>query len=309
MTTRAERINEQPTDLALHLVSNGGRDLTPPRDTLVEEWENAPALFFPYEGGPVYQPDGSLNYRYDSGTRLYIAGQEVMDSCETPWSIATVNAVFQYIDNDEYPTVFEAGAGQNITANRIMQQLEGRGRGEYHVVELNKTVYEKTLEWKESWERHFRDQRDWARGTEPNIRIYVYHGEAGEVTADLAEKRKRFKLIISDTYPLRPEEKGVNDLKHLDTFSRILMRDGVFAFYPYTPGNEVGSVGKMMGTQYEILNHYFSSIDQRDSSDPRLSPNMRSMFINPPPDYSYLQGENGPIRILPVVIASGLKAA
>ena len=51
----------------------------------------------------------------------------------------------------------------------------------------------------------------------------------------------------------------------------------------------------MIAKQYELLDPYFEEIM------------LKKAPVNPPPEYTYLWGTNGPIRILPVAVCKGPK--
>ncbi|MCL5439188.1 MAG: hypothetical protein M1268_04370 [Patescibacteria group bacterium] len=286
--------------LTAQAIFNGNRNHDGGKDgetgNPIEVWRNAKAEYISYPKGRFYYGDGTF-YDYDAGTRLIIMGNQVMDTCETPWCSDTVSLAFDQLIRDRKAPVrvLELGFGIGITGNRVIQKLVGRGRGEYRVVELNKDVYERSEKWKERWEKSFTGTSHEVPGTKPIIKIVLYNGEAGEVAKSLAERRKKFDIIISDTFPLRPEDRGINDLLYLPTLSEMLLPDGIFAFYPNVPGAEIGSEGQMIAQQYELLNPYFDEIMLRKSR------------LKTAPDYKYLWGKSGPLTMIPVAICKGLK--
>ncbi|MBI1919070.1 hypothetical protein HYS29_00585 [Candidatus Microgenomates bacterium] len=65
-----------------------------PRELLAEQWRTAPLRCNTYSAGVTQ--DGLA---YPEGKRLIIAGEQVMDTCETPWCIATIDSVFEGMAN------------------------------------------------------------------------------------------------------------------------------------------------------------------------------------------------------------------
>lgn len=273
---------------------NGGRDggfpsqdADPDKRLQVERWRNAETQVIRYPGG-TYQ-----NYKYRPGWRLLIDKNEVMDTCETPWSKATVNEAFNLVHEQKRTgpyIVFERGYGLGIAARQTLRHLNLHG-GRYDVVELNRNVVRMTKDWaKREGESH---RSLWALlgASEPKVEIRVYEGDAVAATQKRAQKIAEGRdqpadIIISDTYPLDPQEQGINDLKDLETLKKCLSPHGVFAFYAYFPGSE----GGIVRTQRDIIAEHFS--DYRYFEVP----------VNPPPSYRYLQSPAGPVRSLPVVI-------
>jgi hypothetical protein len=123
----------------------------------------------------------------------------------------------------------------------------------------------------------------------------VHEGEATEVTRRLVEDEGlKFNMILSDTYPLTEEQKGVNDIQDIEVIKNGLYRngEGVFAFYSYFPGfDSQHGDGFITATQARILRDYFPE-RRTDVAE-----------VKPPRDYDYLLDHNGdPVRKLPVVI-------
>jgi len=298
-------IKEQIGDLGLVPHSNGEkpnnfvtREFLDQRKERIEWWKNAPERVEKYGGDDFKDHEGNILYSYDRGSRLLMGeGQdeiEVMDSCQTPWAHATADAVFKELGNRDRPIrVLERGFGMGIIASRIIQNLarEDNG-GTYTVIELNAQDAEYARRWKTN-QLHALTRAGSLRGIRPthNIDINVLEGEAYEKTAKLAEAladkpEEKFDIIISDTYPLTEDDRGMNDLLDLETLKRCLKPDGVFAFFAHFPG----STDDVSYGQASIIAKHF-----RNDTRTRVT-------INPPPDYKYLQPETGPIRSLPVVI-------
>ncbi len=269
-----------------------------PRKERVEWWRNAPERVEKYDGGNFLDHEGNILYSYGRGAKLLMGeGQEeieVMDSCQAPWAHATVDAAFRELGNRDQPIkVLERGFGMGIIASRIIQDLALKDNDStYTVIELNKKDAEYARRWKSN-QLHALTRARNLRGIRSShkIEINVLEGEAYEETAKLAKAladkpKEKFDIIISDTYPLTEDERGMNDLLDLETLKRCLKPNGVFAFFAHFPG----STDDVSYTQASIIARHFKS-DTRSR-----------VTINPPPDYKYLQPKTGPIRSLPVVI-------
>ncbi|HKC14599.1 MAG TPA: hypothetical protein VKC89_01380 [Patescibacteria group bacterium] len=272
---------------------------------LVEQWKQAKAYREPYEAGEAVLSNG-VSYPFREGKRLTILGKQVMDTSEYPWASETINVAFREMvhPNSSQPVkVLEMGFGLGITANRIIEQLEGRRiKGEYRVVELNHQIYLDALEWKKRKEAEF-DQKDREMaGSKPDIKIEIVGGEAGQEARRLlreigSSENQKFDIIISDTFPLRPEDQGINDIKDLPILVKLLTSGGVFAFYPYVPGSisQADAQDGLTTKQRTIVKPYFDHIVSS------------SAIIYPPPEYKYLFRKSGPVRSLPVAVAVGPK--
>jgi SAM-dependent methyltransferase len=254
------------------------------RKELVISWANAPEEVQDYEAGEITEKGN--DYNYPKGHRLIIGGEQVMDSCETPWAFETVNKAFNEFPQDSGPlSVLERGFGMGITARRVIQRLITLG-GEYKVIELNKGNANYAREWIKKQKIALTNLASSLPGTKPDIDISIIEGDAYEETAKLAEKGEKFDIIISDTYPLSEDEQGINDLRDLDTLKRCLKPNGVFTFFAYFPGSAGGVVKK----QENMITPHF-----KDYS-------VSSVEITPPPDYEYLRSDAGPVKRLTVVI-------
>lgn len=271
------------------------RQLTP-----VERWAREPAMIAPYQGG-VYEPPAGEPYSYPQGRNLIIAGNTVMGTCEGAWASKTVEMAFaqpriHFLPENYKIKVLESGAGLNMTGDAFIQRFRARrAGGEYHVIELNHDVAESTRRWRAAKLNQLRNAR-MMYGADPDIDIIIHEGEATEVTRKLIEEDgMKFNIILSDTFPLTEEQKGVNDLQDLATIKKGLYKneEGIFAFYPYFPGfeQERGD-GFLTARQAAIMREYFP-FRRTDVAG-----------VNPPPSYTYLFDSEGvPTRRLPVVIA------
>lgn len=298
--TRLEQ--ERPNNEHLGLQPNGEagnffvakESLCDPRKEPIKWWKNAPEKVIPYAGGDFQDRQGNYLYTYDPGSRLLMGDEtkeevvEVMDSCQTPWAHATVDGAFKELGNRDRPiNVLERGFGMGIIASRIIHNLARYSGGTYTVIELNAQDAEYARRWKSN-QLHALTRASTIRGVRPNhnIEINIIEGEAYEETAKLAEAGAKFDIIVSDTYPLTEDERGMNDLLDLETLKRCLEPKGVFAFFAHFPG----STEDVALEQERMINKHFEGYSRSRAS------------INPPPDYKYLQPETGPIRSLPVVI-------
>lgn len=271
--------------------------LLDPRKERIEWWRTAPERVYEYESGNFFDESGNFLYSYQRGSTLIMGEGEdeiqVMDTCQTPWAEATVDRAFEELGIKNRPIkVLERGFGMGIIASRIIQSLGLHG-GNYTVIELNEQDAEFAKgRWKPnqlSALTRFRTIR--GIRSNHNVDINIIPGEAYEETAKLAQAlaekpEDKFDIIISDTYPLTEDERGMNDLLDLETLKQCLKPDGVFAFFAHFPGSTEDVAYK----QASIITEHF-----RNYSVSRAN-------INPPPHYKYLQPETGPIRSLPVVI-------
>src|SRR5258708_16101638 len=110
-----------------------------------------------------------------------------------------------------------------ITAEALLHELSERGKGEYHGVELNRGVYSYANNvWRSRWLEHNKT----APEPEPKVKISLTLGEASDEARKLAEKGEKYRIIISDTYPITESQRGVNDLLFLDDIVKLLTKDG-----------------------------------------------------------------------------------
>lgn len=261
------------------------------RNRLVMEWKNAPERVIDYDKGSAIDNDGNP-YDYPSGHRLLIGDpakgevNQVMDTCETPWAFATVDKTFEgFPQNSGRIDMLDRGLGMGITLRRAIQNLITRG-GSYTAMELNKEIADYGRKLINRTKIALANMANGLPGTKPDINISLIEGDSYEETAKLANEGRKFDIIISDTFPLNEEEKGINDLKDLNTLKKCLNPNGVFTFFAYFPGSTGGVVKK----QENMITPHF-----REYS-------VCSVEVNPPPGYKYLQGEHGGIRRLAVVV-------
>lgn len=273
-------------------LSGSKEPLIDPRKERIEWWRKAPEKIVRYPGGDFQDDQGNYLYTYERGSRLIMGEDEeaiqVMDSCQTPWAHATVDRAFEELGVKDRPiSVLERGFGMGIIASRIIRNLALPG-GTYTVIELNRQDADYARRtWRPNQLRGLTTARD-IRGGRSNhdVNINIIEGEAYEETAKLAEEGRKFDIIISDTYPLTEDERGMNDLLDLETLIRCLEPKGVFAFFAHFPG----STEDLALAQERMINKHFERYSKS------------RVTINPPRDYKYLQPDTGPVRSLPVVV-------
>src|SRR3989344_843849 len=259
--------------------AEGSRILTP-REALVERWRERPARIKHYQAGVL--DNGTP---YPEGDRLFVNGEQVMDTAETPWCRATVDAVFRGKERSMPPlVVLDRGFGLGITANLIMQKLVGIGTGEYHVVELNRELAERAKRWEEQMKNALNRLSGKLVGTRPDVKIKVHEEDAYALSKRFKQDGKEFDIVISDTYPMGETEKGENDLGDLDDLIDCIADDGRFTFCAQYPGSQ----GGVSPHQRDILYNYFRGY------------NVTDVPVVLPPDYPFAQGADGkPVKILP----------
>lgn len=294
MGTMTER-GERPKNFGQHPPRGNGKEITTPRDVLIEQWRNAPEGVYRYPAGQAIDSQGNP-YEYSEGTRLWIGDQrEVMDSCQRPWVIETVKKGFEPLDPEQRIEVLERGFGLGLTAGEIRDRLRRLKEGGSHtVIELNKQVANFV---RTSWIKK-QEAIDRARATSeiggkyagPNVVFELIEGDAVEETEKLVAIGREFDLIVSDTYPLSDDERSINDLIDLETLIKLLKPNGVFAFFGYHTGYQ----GGMNEKQRNLVERHFEEVSRTTVKG-----------INPPPDYKYFNPENGPtVRELPVIICT-----
>lgn len=239
-------------------------------DKLLERWRKLPRTIIEYPSG-VY-PDGT---KYELGRRLIINGEQVMNTFEEPWCMATVETMFE--DKRGPLIVVERGYGLGIMADYILQKMLSHG-GEYHIIELNQEV--------------FKDARNWANAQQRSIdrmqlpfplKISVHLGDADEVLRSF--QSGSFDLIFSDTHQLEPDKRGVNDILDLDQLKRRLKPSGRFTFCAFHRDNQEGGLDER---QVVLLTTHFNKYQV-----------VSGVEVVPPIDCSYLRG---PVGRLPVVV-------
>lgn len=282
----------------VHPITEADRGELHTREELIERWKNARYDdVIRYPSGTSVDANG-LPFAYQSGARLIILGEEVMDDCQTPWATATVDRAFDALRvsrrNQEIKDVrvLERGFGMGLVATRVMQHLRITG-GNYTAIELNEQVANHA---DGEWTRRQRRMETTAArspiGAEDNVAnrvgINILRGEAFYKTRELAAQGKKFDIIISDTYPLSTEEKSVNDLLDIDVLLECLAPDGVFAFFGY----HTGSDGTLNAKQRSLIERHFENI------------NITYVSVSPSPDYKYFNPPSGAVRRLPVIICT-----
>lgn len=271
-----------------HVNGVGGNIHGEPRSLLVEAWRNAPVKIDPYFAGT--HPFDDLSY--PSGQRLIIGEEQVMDTCETPAAQLMIELAFDGVQRNGHPLqVMEAGYGLGITSRFILQKLIGStgGASHYDIIELNNRVAQEAAKWAGGQTSIRRGTFTRMAGdlpeTRPQIDIEVHEGDASEVTARFAAQGRQYDVIVSDTYPLSENERGLNDLIYLDNVKQILRPDGRFVFFAHFPGSN----GGVVPAQRDLINEHFNSYRVEDAR------------VNPPPSYEYLQQNGAPVRRISVV--------
>ena len=264
------------------------------RDELVKIWKEAEETVIDYPAGTAVDSQGKT-YEYANGVRLWIGNEkEVMDSCQRPWAIETVDKAFEALGpTKKNVNLLERGFGIGLIAGEAMDHLRRRG-GTYTVIELNDKNYsyakEKWLPKQESIEQAKATSEIGGTFTEPKVVTKIIQGDAIKETEKMASEGKKFDIIISDTFPLSEDEKSINDLMDLSTLIKCLNPDGVFAFFGYHSEFQ----GGMNEKQRNLLDRTFENVSRTMAKG-----------INPPPDYKYFHPKNGSVvRELPVIICT-----
>lgn len=259
----------------------GDEPLLVNRTELVEKWRRSPARIVSYEGG--IHPDGTP---YSGGTRLLVGekGQEqqVMDSFETPWCEATAKAL---IDGKTGPQIIiEGGFGMGIMAEYLFQEMLSRG-GEYHIIELNETIYKRLEKWaaeKQKWidKMHLRSP----------LRIVPHFGDAYEVLqSTLPDGSRLFKPgtingIVLDLHQLEEADRGIENLKGGEIVEELLeFTDGRLAICAFHKYNQTGDLDMRQRSRMSRLRYFVTPIP-----------------VNPSEGCDYFQWPN---NRLPAVIA------
>lgn len=274
---------------------HNGKEI-PTREELVKRWRNAPEGVYKYPAGAIKDGAGNVIRTWSAGARLWIGDQqEVMDSCQRPWVIETVKKAFETLGPKQNVSVLERGFGMGLVAGEIMDHLRRLPQGGYYtVIELNRQVagHARNI-WLPKQIRIDKNKATSEIGGSyngPNISVEIIEGDAVQETERLAELKRKFHLIVSDTFPLSKDESSINDLLDLETLVKCLESDGVFAFF----GFHVGFQGGMNERQRSLVESHFGHVS-------------RTMIegINSPPDYKYFNPENGSVvKELPVIICS-----
>ena len=277
--------------------------LTTERNIDVEKWANAKAILRPYTAGTIYLPNGE-SYKYPNGVNLIILGNDVMSTCERPWSEGTVALAFNEMleKRGKGPfSVLELGFGLGIAARKTMKYLNLYG-GSYDVIELNHDISERARSWGDAQNRSRTISRD-NLPVSPNkaVGVRIYEGDAQRAIAKRAKliregRVSRVDIIIADTFPVSKSEegKGIHDLQYLDSLSECLSDDGILLYYPFFPGSSGGITSEQ---EHLIRNNFgdFRSLRIPNKSLPEP--------LNPPPSYKYWWDEkNYPIRSISIGI-------
>lgn len=278
----------------------------------VEAWKKEPIHIIDYPGGVTQ--DGRS---YPEGRRLLISGEQVMDTCETPWCKTAIEDVFEGIKvipanlykGLENPNFFnpplrvlERGHGLGISGRFIIQKLISLGwASTYTIVELNHMVANYARNWQESLELGLKALSYGLVNTLPNIEMRIVEKDAYEATEEFIENGEQFDIIFSDTYPLTEAESGANDIGDIDRLKKCLSPNGRLAYFgldldsshfdPYT----YERTGGIIGNYKMFINNHFKET------------RWHSVGVIPPPDYLYLHKDGIPIRNLPAITCIGPK--
>lgn len=278
------------------------------RVSKVEAWKKEQIHLIDYPGGIT--PDGR---NYSAGRRLIIAGEQVMDTCETPWCKSAVEDVFKGIklepdlrDSSRSPNSFkpplkvlERGHGLGISGRFIIQRLISLGYpSTYTVVELNHMVANAARNWKESLEHGLKALAYGLVDTLPQIETRIIEKDALAATEDFIKNGDKFDIIFSDTYPLTEAESGSNDLTDINLLKRCLSPNGRLAYF----GLDLASSHVVREGRKGIIGSFDLSIFKHFKSV-----SVNSVEVNPAPDYLYLYKEGIPIVELPAITCIGPK--
>lgn len=286
-------IERRPIDNGSSGERSEERERSALRQSRVEQWRTAREGVHRYSAGTAVDSQGN-SYEYPGGVRLWIGSElEVMDSCQKPWAVETVKRAFEALGSKQNVSVLERGFGIGLIAGEIMDHLRRSG-GSYTVIELNEGVanFAETT-WVKQQDRIDKARAKSVIGGRYNksngsgVTFEVIKGDAVEETEKMAASGRKFHIIISDTFPLIPEEMSVNDLLDLETLVKCLEPDGVFAFFGYHQGSQ----GGMNEKQRALVEAHFEEVTRTTVKG-----------INPPPDYKYLNPPSGPVTELPVII-------
>jgi hypothetical protein len=266
-------------------------EIVPMHRIAAMEWENLDAQEIDYPAGYSYSPVLG-RYRYEAGRRLIIRGEHVMDTCEKPYCEANSDLAFRTL-RTLYPkrnrgfTVIDIGAGLRINSSLAAEKLRNiEGKHELIIIELNKKIYEETVEWAE---------KEKADHPESNLTIRVIQGDALDVLEQLAEEGVRAHMANIDAFPLVREEAGFNDFMFFEPLKKVLKKRCVVSVFPFYKGSRREFSGMVTPEQEQFLLDHFKGISKEKAT------------VKPPPDYKYLQTPEGPIVELPVVVAYGKK--
>lgn len=250
-----------------------------PRES-IERWKNLPARIVLYEGG--VHPDGTV---YSSGTRLLIGEkcheEQVMDSFEEPWCEASAKALLEGKTGPQI--IIEGGFGLGIISEYLFQEMLNRG-GEYHIIELNETIFKRLEKWAAEKQRLVDRMR-----LKSTLKIIPHFGDAYDVLESRQpDGSSLFKPgsidgIVMDLHQLREDDRGIENLKKVNLIKDLLEPDGGFVICGFHKYNQTGDLDPRQRAR--ISPHFHYSVDP--------------ILVVPPKDCEYLQWPN---NILPVVI-------
>ncbi len=261
------------------------------REQLVERWKHEPAIILPYKAGLALDKDVKP-YRYKSGKRLIIDGDQVMDECERPWCRATVKEVFNNLRPKRHNKVFSRGAGLFVMEEETILYWWNK----IHKFDNKSTLSIDSAELNVDTAKFAKDKAKELMDQYPNLTITIHEGDAYEITRGFVDEGRRFDAYFPDTFPLDDSEKGLNDFLDTDNAKRLIPH-GVGTGCLHYPGSSGGIMKAQRDLLWENYNHY-SVI-----SGPLLCP---------PPDYTFLQAkdESGkiyPVRNMPILVYSNPK--
>lgn len=276
------------------------------RRKAVEAWKNAKAHFSPYSAGKAYDHLGNHLYDYPEGVNLTINGEDVMGSCEQPWSEAAIDLGVRELLKTRGGRgpfrVLELGFGQGFAARRAMRWLELYG-GWYDAVELNTDVHRQAKRWEHDY--NSARGRMWRKipGFDPRPPIRIYHGDAVRAMVTRARKTTEGEeqpadLILMDTYPIMEKDKGqgTHDLAYLSIVKLCLKPDGIVVWYPWFEGSQ----GQATDSQRALIRPHFKSSGDITIPDEHEGFPPSSYLIKPPPHYQYLFRNGNPQQELPI---------
>ncbi len=220
-----------------------------------EEWRLLPLRIVKYQDGFV------------KGSRLLIGGWSVMEELERPVQRTTVDQVFEGIYGPA--KVLIRGEGFGYATLAVIDKLKERGGGSLHIIEL----HPKVLEYAKDRLRRF--MKDMPAEQKANTRVEWHEGDALKLTRIMDND---FDVVISDTFPLSPDEKDVNDLIDTEEIVQHLKPSGVFS--PFI-GHSEGPSAKQLGY---IARHFRAY-------------SVTSVPVRPPKDCPYFQGTEMAIMV------------
>lgn len=192
-----------------------------PREVLVEQWSKAPAQIETYRSGTHRVG----KYNYPSGKRLTIEGEQVMDTCERPWAVKTVEEVFKQLKENR-PEAFELpdrktinrdlalkiavfGYGLGLDSQLIVDELAKVGEGTLTIVELNHEVAEVARSWRDKTLKNLSARSIIDFGSpKSKIQINIFEGDSSKVIKQLYSNNDFLKRALTQ----RIEEGQLKDI-------------------------------------------------------------------------------------------------